>query len=415
MNALKNQDATQNTAPHIEKRAPRLRQNMAFSDEQAMLLEAATAFCRERSTSALVRQRLGTDTGFDATLWQDMVAMGWLGLAVPEAQGGSGLGLGHLAVLAEPMGRHLLATPFASTQLAVAGLLGAAQAGDERHQAELAALAQGRIASVALFEESGDWAIAKVDAVTCRAETAGDQVRLSGIKCNVTDGLVADALLVSVVWQGELALAWLPTSALPAGAMSPEVLVDSTRRSARLTLDGTELPASALITGAAAQAALRQIQQTGWLLGAAEAAGGIAGVLDVVVEYLNTRKAFGRKIGSYQGLKHPCADMLVALERSRSHVAHAATLLNSAHAATRTNAREDEDGEGAELALRMAQAEAKDGLLFAGDRAVQFHGGFGFTWECDAQLYLRRALWLQPWFGDAAHHRKRLADLMWPG
>ena len=63
----------------------------------------------------------------------------------------------------------------------------------------------------------------------------------------------------------------------------------------------------------------------------------------------------------------------------------------------------------------MAQAEAKDGLLFAGDRAVQFHGGFGFTWECDAQLYLRRALWLQPWFGDAAHHRKRLADLMWPG
>jgi alkylation response protein AidB-like acyl-CoA dehydrogenase len=140
------------------------------------------------------------------------------------------------------------------------------------------------------------------------------------------------------------------------------------------------------------------------LLASAEAAGGIAGVLDVVVDYLNTRTTFGRKIGSYQGLKHPAADMLVGLERARSHVAHAATLLaDGAHA--------DAD---AGIALRMAKAEACDSLVFAGDRAVQFHGGFGFTYDCDAQLYLRRALWLQPWFGDAAHQRQQLADALWP-
>ena len=98
--------------------------------------------------------------------------------------------------------------------------------------------------------------------------------------------------------------------------------------------------------------------------------------------------------------------MLVGLERSRSHVAHAATLLMDA-----ANAGTDALAE-ADIALRMAKAEAGDSFVFAGDRAVQFHGGFGFTYDCDAQLYLRRALWLQPWFGDAAHQRQQLADAL---
>ncbi len=140
--------------------------------------------------------------------------------------------------------------------------------------------------------------------------------------------------------------------------------------------------------------------QADMFLASAQAAGGIAGVLDVVVEYLNTRTTFGRKIGSYQSLKHACSEILIGLERTRSHVYHAATLLAA--------------GENAEIALRMAKVEAGDSMVFAGDRAVQFHGGFGFTWDCDAQLYLRRALWLQYAFGDATHHRRRLADLLLP-
>jgi alkylation response protein AidB-like acyl-CoA dehydrogenase len=147
-------------------------------------------------------------------------------------------------------------------------------------------------------------------------------------------------------------------------------------------------------------AALKVIRDSALLFASAEAAGGIAGVLEVIVEYLNTRSAFGRKIGSYQSLKHSCADILVGLERTRSHVYHAASLLAA--------------GEDAEVALRMAKVEAGDSFVFAGDRAIQFHGGFGFTYDCDAQLYLRRALWLQYAFGDAAHHRRRLADLLLP-
>ena len=190
----------------------------------------------------------------------------------------------------------------------------------------------------------------------------------------------------------------LACAQLPAGALQRETVIDETRRSYRVDVDGIPVERSDLVSGAPAVAALQAIRQAALLLASAEAAGGIAGVLDFLIEYLNTRSTFGRKIGSYQALKHPCADMLVGMERARSHVAHAATLLI--------------DGADADVALRMAKVEACESLLMAGDRAVQFHGGFGFTYDCDAQLYLRRALWLQSWFGDAAHHRQRLAETL---
>lgn len=370
---------------------------IAFSDEQAMLLDSAVAFCRERSPSLTVRGLLTSEAGFDRGLWQEIAQLGWNGIAIPERFGGSGLTLGHTAVIAEPMGRHLLATPFASTQLAIQGLL--AGGSPAQQAAWLPRLAGGGIASVALFEDDGDWALSRLQA---RATMTGASVTLHGSKTLVTDAAVADLLLVSVALDGAPALAVLPTAGLPAGALQRETIIDETRRSHRLLLDSLALPADALITGDAALAALRAIHRAGLLLASAEAAGGIAGVLDVVVDYLNTRSAFGRKIGSYQGLKHPAADMLVGLERSRSHVAHAATLLTEGVDALPE----------ADIALRMAKAEAGDSFVFAGDRAVQFHGGFGFTYDCDAQLYLRRALWLQPWFGDAAHQRQQLADAL---
>lgn len=379
---------------------PPLSSRIAFSDEQAMLLDSAVTFCRERSPAATVRQLMTTETGFDRGLWREIAQLGWNGIAIPERFGGSGLTLGHTAVIAEPMGRHLLATPFTSTQLAVQGLLAG---GTEAQQAAwLPRLADGGIASVALFEDDGDWDLGRPQA-SATVTAAG--ATLQGAKTLVTDAAVADLLLVSVWLDGAPALALLPAALLSAGALQRESIIDETRRSHRLTLDGLTLPGNALITGDAARAALDAIHRAALLLASAEAAGGIAGVLDVVVDYLNTRTTFGRKIGSYQGLKHPAADMLVGLERARSHVAHAATLLAAGAGST---------GDQADTALRMAKAEAGDSFVFAGDRAVQFHGGFGFTWDCNAQLYLRRALWLQPWFGDAAHQRQRLADTLWP-
>jgi alkylation response protein AidB-like acyl-CoA dehydrogenase len=364
-----------------------------FTDEQAMLLDTATAFCREKSPVAAVRAQLTSVHGFDRAIWDEMVALGWSGIAVPESFGGSGLSLAEVATIAEPMGRHLLATPFASTQLAIQALLAG---GSDAQQADwLPRLAAGAIGTVALFERDGDWDLARPQA---SATPEGERVRLGGVKTLVCDAAVADLLVVSVALHGAPALALVRADELPSGSLQRETVIDETRRCERVTLDGIHVPATAMITGEAAARALQAIDRAAWLIASAEAAGGIAGALGVIVEYLNLRTAFGRKIGAYQSLKHTCAEILVGLERARSHMYHAATLLA--------------DGQDAEIALRMAKVEAGDTFVLAGDRAIQFHGGFGFTYECDGQLYLRRALWLQYAHGDAPAHRRRLAAML---
>lgn len=368
---------------------------ISFSEEQAMLLDTATNFCREKSPISAVRTLLPSEDGFDRAIWNEMAALGWSGIALPERFGGSGLSLAEAATIAEPMGRHLLATPYASTQLFAQGLLAGGSA--EQQGSILPRIGQGTIGTVALFEAEGDWRLTQLAATAVRT---GDTIRLSGAKTLVLDAAVADFILLSVALDGAPVLAILPADALPAARRRRETVIDETRRSYHLDLQGLVIPAASLITGAAAASALLAIRNAALLLATAEAAGGIAGALDVTVDYLNIRKAFGRKIGSFQSLKHTCAEILVGLERTRSHLYHAASLLGG--------------NEDAEIALRMAKAEAGDTFTFAGDRAVQFHGGFGFTFDCDAQLFLRRALWLQYAYGDSAHQRRHLADLLFP-
>jgi len=375
-----------------EQQAATLKSAMTFTDEQAMLLDTAVEFFREKSPSSKVRDLLLTESGYDDAHWQEMVELGWSGLSIPEAHGGSGLGLGAAVVIAEPMGRGLSATPWLATQLFVQGLL----ASDEVLQSDyLPAVAEGAIGTVALTEPDGDWDLSRV---ALRIDQKDDRLTLSGIKTFVQNAAVADYLLVSGRLDTEPCLVVVRRDELPPAAFARETLIDETRRSFEGTFDEVAVPRGRLIRGGDARAAIERIRNAALLLLSAEAAGGIAGVLEVMVDYLNTRTAFGRKIGSYQGLKHPTVDILIGLERTRSHVYHAASLLDA--------------GEDAEAALRMAKAESSDAFAFAGDRAIQFHGGFGFTYECDGQLYLRRALWTQYAFGDAAHHRRLLGDLL---
>jgi acyl-CoA dehydrogenase len=365
---------------------------LTFSDEQAMLLDTATEYFRDKSPTAAVRDLMLSEDGYDDAQWQEMVGLGWSGLAIPETHGGSGLGLAAAVTIAEPMGRHLSATPWLSTQLFVQGLLAAPEA----LQAEiLPAVAAGAIGTVALMEVGGDW---DLTAAALEMQPSAGGVTLHGTKTFVMNGAVAEYLLISGRLDGEVCLAVLTGADLPAGAFLRETLIDDTRRSYELRLDGASVAADRLVRGADALAALDRIRTAALLLVSADSAGGIAGVLDVIVDYLNTRTAFGRKIGSYQGLKHPTVDILIGLERSRSHVYHTASLIDA--------------GEEALVAARMAKAESSDSFAFAGDRAVQFHGGFGFTWECDAQLYLKRALANQYAFGDALHHRRHLAEAL---
>ena len=365
---------------------------ITFSKEQAMLAGIAVKFFRDKWPIEAVREQLGTDTGFDRDLWTEMVDIGWLGIAVPEEHGGVGLGLVELVTLIEPMGRHLFASPFLPTQLVIQALLHGGS--DEQRSAWLPRFAEGAVGTLATVESDGSW---DLESAGCSAAPNGSQVTLQGRKSFVCDAAEADLVVVTVAWEGEPALVLLEKDRIPATALEREIVIDETRRSYRLLLDRIEVPESDLIRGKAARQALAAVRDAALLLVAAEACGGTAGVLDVILEYLKAREQFGRPIGSYQALKHPTVDILCGLERARSHLYHAATVCAEPEA---------------EAAVRMAKAEASDAFAFAGDRAIQFHGGFGFTYECNAQLFLRRALWCQYQFGDSLHHRKRLAQIL---
>jgi alkylation response protein AidB-like acyl-CoA dehydrogenase len=365
---------------------------LRFSDEQAMLLDVAREFCRDKSPIAAVRAQLETATGFDQTLWDDMVALGWAGIAVPESCGGSGLGVAALVPVFEAMGRAMLSTPLISSALAGQLLLRAGNA--EQRERWLPALATGAPATIALLE-NGDWGDENVSLLL-------DDFRvMHAAKKFVPDAAVASVFVVTVKYRGELALAVVPATQLSAGAVQENNLIDQTKRSANVNFSGVRVAEENIISGPKVAAALRDVRLLGALLVAAETTGSAAACLDTIVDYLKTRKQFGKLIGSYQALKHPTVDILTAVDSARSFIYHAATLASD----------EPLDAD-AEIACRMAKAHACQTLLYAGDRAVQFHGGMGFTYECDAQLYIRRAQWSQQQFGDAQHHRKRLAALL---
>lgn len=365
---------------------------LQFSEEQAMLLDVAREFCRDKSPMAVVRAQLDTDTGFDPAIWEEMVGLGWAGIALPESCGGSGMGIASVVPVVEAMGRAMLGTPLISSALAGQLLLRAGNAGQVERL--LPAIAAGTPATLALLDNE-DWG-AQVSGCVL-----GEDGLLQGKKRFVADAAVASLFVVALEHRGEMALAMVNAEQLAEDAISCNTLIDQTKRSATVDFSGVAVKEQNLITGARVAPALRDVRLLGALLVAAEATGSAAACLDTVVEYLKTRKQFGKLIGSYQALKHPTVDILTSVDSSRSFIYHAASLVGDEAL--------DRD---AEIACRMAKAQAGDTLLYAGDRAVQFHGGMGFTYECDAQLYIRRAQWSEQQFGDARHHRKHLAALL---
>ncbi|MFT6288033.1 MAG: alkylation response protein AidB-like acyl-CoA dehydrogenase [Alcanivorax sp.] len=365
---------------------------LSFSEEQAMLLDVAREFCQDKSPISRVREQLESVTGYDAAIWQEMVDLGWLGISIPEQYGGSGLGVATVVPVVESMGRSMLGTPLISTTLAAQLILRASDSSVAEQW--LPSMVEGSPATIAQLE-SMDWGD---ELVTCSVDADGV---LSGQKMFVPDGAAAQIFVVTVLHGGEPALAVVPRALIPEAGIIEHTIIDQTKRAARVDFTGVTVPADHLLTGPAVSEALRHANLLGALLTAAEATGSAARCLDTVVDYLKTRKQFGKLIGSYQALKHPSVDILCDVDSSRSLLYHAATLV--------TDDPLDRD---TEIACRMAKAKATETLLYASDRAVQFHGGMGFTYECDAQLYIRRAQWTQQQYGDARHHRKRLASLL---
>jgi alkylation response protein AidB-like acyl-CoA dehydrogenase len=365
---------------------------LGYSEEQIELLDVATTYCRDKSPIDKVRKLLDSDLGYDVGIWAEMAALGWTAIAVPEAHGGVGLTLAEVVPVVEQMGRNLMASPLVSSTLAAQALI---VGGTEAQQAAwLPRLADGAVGTLALFEAHGDWNLTNI---TATARSEGDRLILAGEKLFVLWAESAEIVAASVMVDGKPALVLLAAADIT-GRLRREAIIDETKRSFALSLDGMTVAKSALLDLGKAAQILAHIEQAAALLQSAEMCGGTQSVIDYTVSYLQTRKQFGKIIGEYQALKHPIVDAYVDYEKARSH------LYSAAHSFS-------DQGLG-EIAVRMAKAAADGVYSFAADRAIQFHGGFGFTHDCDAGLHRRAAIFHASQFGDAAWQRAKLGDLL---
>ncbi|MGX9883333.1 acyl-CoA dehydrogenase family protein [Streptomyces sp. NPDC002276] len=367
--------------------------DLTFSEEQDELRKVVRSFLSRHSTEADVRRLAADPRGYDAVVWRRLATeIGLQGLAVPEEYGGSGFGYVDLGVVFEEAGRALLCAPyFATVALAAEALL---RCDDEAARAELLpGIATGRtVATLALTEEDGRW---DASGIRLNALEGPAGWRLTGTKTYVPDGHIADLILVAARTPAGISLFAVEAADAPGLTRAPLPTLDQTRKQARITF--TDTPARLLGTDGTAWPVLERTLATASVLLAAEQVGGAAADLDMAVAYARIREQYGRPIGSFQGIKHKCADMLVEIESARSAAYAGLWALDA--------------GDAKEIAVTAAVAQAYCAETFTRVAAdtIQVHGGIGFTWEHPAHLHLKRAKSSEVLLGTPAYHRELLA------
>jgi len=372
--------------------------DFAFSDEQEAFRETLRRFLQERAPVQELTRRIESPEGADPALWKALSAeLALPGVAIPERHGGQGFGMLELALACEELGRALVFAPFFSTACLAARALQAA--GSEAQQAELLpGIASGETrATLALVDPDGGWEPEDLRLEAAPADGGGRVLR--GEKVFVTDGADADLVVVAAREPGSAGADGITLCTVrrgDAGVASEAVEpLDPTRPLARLRLDGAR--AAPLGEPGAAGPGLSRALDEARILLAAECAGGAARCLDSAVAYAKERVQFGRPIGSFQAVKHKCAEVLLEVESARSAADFAAW------AAT-------EPDEDLALAASLAKSVCADAYLRAAAENIQIHGGIGFTWECDAHLHYRRARADATLLAPPAWHRTRIAE-----
>ena len=376
--------------------------DIGFTEEQELLRASARRFLENECPTAFVRHRMAEPAAMTDVFWQRLADQGWFGILFPEEAGGSGLGLVEMTVLMEEMGRAVMPGPFFSTVL----LGGAAilEVGSQAQQQEwLPRIAAGSAkVTLAWTEPNARWDAAGI--VATGRETAGGFV-LSGTKLFVADAHLSDAVVVAVrtrdgsTMEDGVSLFLVPKDA--AGfAVTLLPTIDETRKLCEVRLDNVAVPAAALLGEKhGGWPPLSRVLDRATVALCAEMCGGAQQVLDMTTAYAKIRLTFGKPIGSYQGVKHRAADMLVDVENAKSLTYYAAWAI-------------DEGLAEAPLAVSMAKAYTSDAYRKVAGAGIQLHGGIGFTWEHDLQLYFKRAKASEVAFGDATWHRERVARLM---
>jgi alkylation response protein AidB-like acyl-CoA dehydrogenase len=373
--------------------------NFGFSPEQELLRAEVRKFLDQHAPLEVVRQQVESEEGFSRDLWKRMAELGWVGLAVPEAYGGAGLDFETLVVVLEETGRTLFPSPLVSNALAAKAIERGGS--EEQRRRWLPALAEGAsIGAFAFLEESH-----RFDAAGLRmaGEPDGGDFLLSGTKRFVPDAGRADLFVVpfrarTTGHPEEISLAVVERGD-PGVRVQDQPGIDLTKRLGRLQLDGVRIPRDRILAEPGrAWPQVAWLLDAGALLVAAEMVGAGEGALQLTVEFAKQRVQFGQPIGRFQGVKHPLAELFVELESAKSLVYYAAWAL-------------DRGAEDASLAVSRAKAVASEMLARLGIDGVQLHGGVGYTWEYDIQLFLKRSKWARPAFGDADHHYERISRL----
>lgn len=333
----------------------------------------------------------------DRALWKRAAELGWVGLTIPEAHGGLGLGAVDLIVLLEEMGKTLCPLPLASTDLAVAALTAL---GDEAQRAEwLPRIASGDVVATVAILEASD--VPAAEGIGARATARAGEVVLDGAKLFVPDGQHADLVLVAAREGAGVSLFAVPAAA-PGVTATPLVVVDATKPAAEVRLAGAVLPERARLGSAgAAWPVLAHLLDRQAITHAAEMVGSADAALRLAVEYAKVRRQFGSPIGRFQGVKHRCAEMLCDIESARSLVYYAAWALDSAPEQVARYAA-------------MAKALASEALDAAGEECVQIHGAIGYTWECHAHLFYKRGRQSYVWLGAPDEHYERVMGALEP-
>lgn len=376
--------------------------DFGLNQDQETLQKYARDFLTNECAASFVRQVMETDDAHDEAFYKHMAELGWMGIAVPEEHGGQGMTYVDLAVLVEEMGRALVPGPFFASVCLAAPVLEAAGT-DEQKSTWLPPIASGeKNATVAYTEPSG-----RVDAegIQMTARPEGGGFVLSGTKLFVPDAHLADVILVAARTTSDgppedgITLFCVDPGASGISISQLETM-DMTRRWCEVAFDGVTVGSDAVMGET----------DTGWRplhlalcratsMLCAEQVGGAHKVLDMSVEYAKERVQFGRPIGSFQAVKHRCAEMLVDVEMARSAMYYSAWASSS------------DEGE-LPLAASVAKAYCSDAYTRVAANGIQVHGGIGFTWEHDMHLYFKRAKASEMLLGDPPYHREIVARLV---
>ncbi len=363
--------------------------DFTFDQDQQLLRNAARAFLDEHCTPTAVRALWDDSRGESEAMWKDMTQLGWLGLSLPEVFGGSGLGMVETAIVLEEMGRAAYSGSYFPTVLVATSLALGGSA--EQQKRWLPAIATGSArGTVALLDAEWNW---DPDAVTTRATKTAKGWTLTGAKRFVPWAHVADVVLVPARAPEGLTL-FVVDSAAAGLTLTPVTGIDPGTRWSALALHGTPVAADAVLgTPGQARPILEMLLRRGAVGASAEMLGAARRALDMSVAYAKVREQFGQPIGSFQAIRHKCAEMLLEVENAHAATYYAAWAL-------------DAGAEDAPLAASVAKAYVGEAARKVCGEAIQVHGGIGFTWEYDLHLYFKRAKALEPMYGDADYHRE---------